>query len=100
MVLGALQVGVPNGVKLTQVRLYSQAINPASVAANTVASEDFTVTGLTTADKVIVNPGVNTIGIAGYYVSAANTLRVIFVNPTASAIDAASSTWTILAFRS
>jgi hypothetical protein len=97
----SLEVGNPGvATKITQVRVYSQAIDPASVAANTVASEDFTVTGLTTADKVVVNPGIKTIGIAGAYVSAANTLTVIFVNPTATAIDGASSTWTIIAFRS
>ena len=97
----SLEVGFPGvATKITQVRVYSQAIDPTSVAASTVASQDFTVTGLATTDKVVVNPGVNTIGIAGAYVPAANTLRVIFVNPTAVAIDAISSTWTIIAFRS
>jgi len=87
-------------MKITQIRVYSQAIDPASVAASSVSAQTFTVTGLTTADKVLVNPGVSTIGVAGAYVSAANTLTVIFVNPTAAAIDAASSTWQIIAFRS
>ena len=98
----SLQVGLTSDVatKITQIRVYSQAIDPASVAANTVAAQTFTVTGLATTDKVLVNPGVATIGVAGAYVSAANTLSVIFVNPTAAAIDPASSTWTIIAFRS
>lgn len=97
----SLEVGSPGiATKVTQIRVYSQAINPAQVLANTVASQDFAVTGLTTADKVLANPGVNTIGVAGAYVSSANTLRVIFVNPTAAAITPASSTWNIIAFRS
>lgn len=87
------------GTTLTQVKKYSQAVDPASVAANTIAAETFTVTGLTTADHVTVNPGINTIGIAGARASAADTLEVIFVNPTASPIDPASSTWTIIASR-
>ena len=98
----SLEVGLSGSgrTKITQIRVYSQAIAPASVAANTVIGQTFTVTGLTTNDKVVVNPGVNTIGVAGTYVSAADTLMVIFVNPTASPITAASSTWTIIAFRS
>ena len=98
----SLQVGLTGAVatKITQIRIYSQAIAPTSVAANTVAAQTFTVTGLATTDKVLVNPGVDTIGVAGAYVSAANILRVIFVNPTATAITPASSTWTIIAFRS
>ena len=100
-VVGALQVGIPDGTELTQARVYSSTINPASVAANTVAAQTFTVTGLTTSDKVLVNPGVDLgVGIGAVRVSAANTLSVEFVNPTAGAVDPASSTWLILAVRS
>lgn len=88
------------GTAITKIVVYSQAIDPASVAASSISAQTFTVTGLTTDDKVFVNPGINTIGIAGCYVSAANTLTVIFVNPTAAAIDPASSTWKIVAIRS
>ena len=98
----SLQVGMTDnvGTKITQIRIYSQVINPAQVAANTVVAETFIVAGLATTDKVLVNPGIDTIGVAGAYVSAANILRVIFVNPTASAIEPYGSTWTIIAFRS
>ena len=98
----SLQVGMNGDVatKITQIRIYSKVIDPSSVAANTVAWQNFGITGLATTDKVLVNPGIATIGVAGAYVSAANTLGVIFVNPTAAAIDPASSTWTIIAFRS
>ena len=98
----SLQVGMTGALatKITQIRIYSQVINPASVAANTVAWQNFGITGLATTDKVLVNPGINTIGVAGAYVTAADVLKVIFVNPTASPIDPASSTWTIIAFRS
>lgn len=91
-----------SGTAITQVRVYSQTITAASVAAATVAEQTFTVTGLTTADKVVVNPAAisNATGIAGARVSAADTLAVRFVNPTAGALTPTAGTWTIIAFRS
>lgn len=101
--LTSLKIGAPlTATALTQVRAYSQTITAASVAAATVAEQTFTVTGLTTADKVVVNPAAisNATGIAGVRVSAADTLAVRFVNPTAGALTPTAGTWTILAFRS
>jgi len=94
-----LKIGSINASGITEVVIYNSTIDPASVAANTIAAQTFTVKGLTVGDKLIVNPGVNTIGVAGAYASAADTLTVIFVNPTAGAIDAASSIWRIMVFR-
>lgn len=93
---------VGGGTPITQMRVYSQTITPASVATATVAEQTFTVTGLTTADKIVVNPGVisNAVGVAGFRVSAADTLAVRFVNPTAGALTPTAGTWTIIAFRS
>lgn len=90
------------GTPITQVRVYSQALDPASVAANTTAEQTFTVTGLTTADKVFVNKPTNTagLGIVNARVSAADTLAITFGNFTGLAIDAASETYTITAIRS
>lgn len=90
------------GTALTQTVVYSQTITPASVAAATVSEQTFTVTGLTTADKVFVNHAVfgNATGIAGVRVSAANTLAVSFVNPTAGALTPGAGTWNIVAIRS
>ena len=86
---------------LKGVRLYTQTITPASVAAATVAEQTFTVTGLTTADDVFVNPAaiVNATGIAGVRVSAANTLAIRYVNPTAGALTPTAGTYAIVAFR-
>lgn len=91
-----------SGTQITQIAVYSQTITAASVAAATVAEQTFTVTGLTTADKVIVNPAAisNATGIAGVRVSAANTLAVRFVNPTAGALTPTAGTWSIVAIRS
>ncbi len=86
---------------LKGVRRYSQTITPASVGAATVAEQTFTVTGLTTSDDVIVNSAAisNAVGIAGVRVSAADTLAVRFVNPTAGALTPTAGTWDIVALR-
>lgn len=90
------------GTELSYVKLYSQTITPASVAAATVAEQTFTVTGLTTGDKVFANAAAiaNAVGIGNVRVSAANTLAVQFVNPTAGALVPTAGTWQIMAFRS
>ncbi len=97
----SIKVGA-SGTAITQVRVYSQALDPASVAALTTAEQTFTVTGLTTDDKVFVNKPTNTagLGIVNARVSAADTLAITFGNFTAAPIDAASETYTITAIRS
>jgi hypothetical protein len=97
----SLTVGA-SGTPITQMRVYSQTITAASVAAATVAEQTFTVTGLTTADKVIVNAPANATatGIAGARVSAADTLAIRYVNPTAGSLTPAAGTHTIIAIRS
>ena len=94
-------VGIVNGHSFSEIRRYSQTIAPASVAANLVAEQTFTVTGLAVGDVVVVNPGaiLNATGIVGARVSAANTLAVLFVNPTAGALTPTSTTWLIFAYR-
>lgn len=96
-----LTVGT-GGTALTGCVVYSPTITATSVAAATVAEQTFTVTGLTTADKVVVIPAAisNATGIAGARVSAADTLAVRFVNPTAGALTPTAGTWTVMAFRS
>lgn len=96
---GVLALG--GGTPVTKWAVYTPSITPSSVTAATVAEQTFTVTGLTTADKVFVNqPALaNSVGIAGARVSAADTLAIRFVNPTAGALTPASGTYTVLAIR-
>lgn len=98
--LRKLKLGKVGATALSGIQVYRPTINPASVAANTVAAESFTVTGLETSDTVEVNAGIDTIGIGNVRVSAKDTLRVTFINPTGGAIDPASSTWLVKATRS
>jgi hypothetical protein len=95
-------LGIGGGTELTKITVYSQTITPSSVGAATVAEQTFTVTGLTTADKIIVNPAAiaNATGLAGFRVSAADTLAVRFVNPTAGALTPTAGTWQIIAITS
>lgn len=93
---------VGGGTAITKIAVYSQALDVASVAANTSAEQTFTVTGLTTGDKVFVSKPSLSAGlvIGNARVSAADTLAITFGNLTAAAIDPASETYTIVAIRS
>lgn len=75
--------------------------NPASVATATTAEQSLTVQGLAVGDLVYWQKPTNTagVGVVNMRVSAANTLQVIFVNPTAGGVDAGSETWTLLVMR-
>lgn len=84
-----------------KVQTFSEAINPASVAANSEAVEVFTVAGLTTSDIVTVNKPSNTAGldIVQCWVSATDSLSIKFRNHTGSPIDAGSEIYLISAVR-
>lgn len=82
-------------------RSFDTTINPASVAANTTAEQTFTVNGLLTTDFVIVSKPTHEagLGIVNARVSAKNTLAITYMNNTGSAIDPASATYSLIAFR-
>jgi hypothetical protein len=75
--------------------------NPASVATITTAEQTTTVVGLKTGDMIYWQKPTNTagVGVVNMRVSAADTLAVTFVNPTAGGVDAASETWRLLVIR-
>lgn len=91
-----------SGTAITQIRVYAATIDPASIAATTTVEQTFTVTGLTTGDKVFVNKPTVTagVGIVNARVSAADTLAITFVNATAGAIDPVSEVYAVVAIRS
>lgn len=76
---------------------YSASLAPVSVAANTTAVQTFTVTGLIAGTPVWVNKPSATsgLGIVGVYVSAANTLAIVYGNSTANAIVPPAETYLI-----
>jgi hypothetical protein len=73
--------------------------DPASVAAATATENATTMTvpGAAVGDGVIVQKPTNTAGIAvgGARVSAANTVTVQLINPTAGAVDPGSETYRV-----
>lgn len=77
--------------------LYSAALAPVSVAANTMAEQTFTVTGLIASTPVWVNkPSAQAgLGIAGVRVSALNTLAINYVNTSSAAIVPTAETYLV-----
>ena len=80
---------------------YEVSFNPASIAANTVARQTVTVSGLTTNDIITVNPPALTAGLTliSYYVSAANTATFVYWNSTGAPIDEGTGTYLIHSVR-
>ena len=75
-------------------------LNPASVTANSVATETFTITGIRTdvmyrVDALSLDAG---LFILGCFPTAANTLQINFFNPTGSDINPASQSFRIIGF--
>jgi hypothetical protein len=72
------------------------AWNPASIADNGQATNDFTVTGAKIGDFVTVAPGVDVTDLdLSYSVTADDTVTVVLTNNTGGAVDLANSTWAI-----
>jgi len=96
------KIVLKQGTPLYKLKVYSQTLTPALIAANVCAEQTFTVTGLATTDRVLAinNPSMSTpYGIVGMRVSAANTLALMFVNPTASTATPSAGTFKIIVIR-
>lgn len=75
------------------VRVYTATVDLASVAADTSAEQDVTVTGVTTSDILlnVVKPTAEAgIGIVNARIKAADTVALTIMNATAAAVNAAS----------
>lgn len=95
---GGIVIGAA-GTPITEMRVFTATIDPASVAANTTAEQTFTVTGLTTSHRIIqvIKPTLTAgLGIVNSRVSAADTIAITFSNNTGSGIDAASESYIIV----
>ena len=76
------------------------SLNPANVAANSVVTEAFTITGIRLNQAYHVDALSLTAGlfVLGAYPSANNELTIIFFNPTVSDINQAATTFRIIGF--
>lgn len=95
-------IQINSGTSITGIVVYSQTVTPSAVNAATAAEQDFTVTGVTTADKIIVNPVAtgNATAVCAARVKSANTVSIQFVNPTAGSLTPGAGTYTFIAVRS
>jgi len=101
-----ITAAIPNFEHLTMVSL---ALSPAACGAATATEQTFTVTGLSMGDSlqardVILNvykPTAQTgLSIGSCRVSAANTISIQFINPTAGSITpTAAEIYTITVWR-
>ncbi len=86
---------------LVNVIYGTATVNPADMAAGAESSITVTITGVALGDIVLAGPGVAiTDGVVwSASVSAANTVKIVFANPTGDHVDLASSTWNFLVLR-
>lgn len=78
----------------------SATVDPGSVAAGATATGTISATGAELGRMVVVAPGVDTAGLViTAQCSASGTIKYTIYNPTAGAIDLASSTWFYRIFR-
>lgn len=70
------------------ITVIEQSLTPSAVSTITAPAQTFTVPGLKLGDAVFVTPPGQQAGvtIGSAYVSAANTLSIQFVNPTAGSV--------------
>lgn len=76
-------------------------LTPAAVAAATAVEQTFNVPGLKVGDLVVVTPPADTQAVAkgAARVSAANTLALWFINPSAGALTPAAGVFEIVVIR-
>ena len=79
----------------------SCTLDSASVATTATATDTVTVSGIALGDMVLgMSIGVDEAGLVRRaYVSAANTVTIVTYNPTASAVDLASTTLNLVIAR-
>lgn len=81
---------------------FDVTIDPASIAANTTAEQDFTVSGLGLNDIILslTKPTLTAgIGIVNSRVKAVDTLSVTFINATGGPIDPPSEIYKLVVIR-
>ena len=99
--LQATQLLMPTVSTPTAGSLVSLSLTPAAVATIVAAKQTFTVAGLNVGDSVVPlsNPNTTAAALCGAEVSAANTLRLTFVNPTAGSVTPTAGTYTFLVIK-
>lgn len=91
----------PSGTILTLEMVYVPNLTPAIVNAGTFSTQTFAVVGLATTDTVTVNPPAvaNGLILAGFRVSAADTLELRWYNPTGGNLTPTAGVYRVRASR-
>jgi len=88
---------------IIKVGIFSISLTPSAVSTITAPVQTFAATGigLLTTDTVVVTPPGTTAGVAqaATYVSAADTLAIQFVNPTAGSLTPPAGIYKVTVFR-
>lgn len=87
---------------IPRVTKISVSLDIASVAANTAARQSFTVEGISVDDSIFINSPSLPAGLemlAGYRVTAEDTVEIPFWNTTGSPVDPGALNFVIWAFR-
>lgn len=100
-VLSPTELRMPTVASVAGGSLISLSLTPAAVATIVAAKQTFTVAGLKVGDSVVPlsNPNATAAALCGAEVSAANTLRLTFVNPTAGSVTPTAGTYTFLVIK-
>lgn len=102
--VSALNVGDRRSLPGTDIQRILKGtftLDPASIADQAQAEQTVTISGLTTADVVILQPpaAFEACIVGQARVSAADTVKFVLGNLSGGAIDAASATWQYVAIR-
>lgn len=98
-----------DGSAIWKIKVYSQTLSigveKGGIPGNSASPVTVTITGLTTDDKIltVIAPSTDSaspIVITGARVSAANTLEIVFTNPTSAYSTPIDGTYKIVSIRS
>lgn len=100
-VITPTELRMPTVASVAAGSLISLSLTPAIVATIVAAKQTFTVAGLNVGDSVVPlsNPNITAAALCGAEVSAANTLRLTFVNPTVAGVTPTAGTYTFLVIK-
>lgn len=89
------------GSDIQRIKTGTFTLDPGSIASGAQAEQTATITGVSTADKVLVFPpaAFEALLVGSARVTAADTVKFMLGNLSGGAVDAASATWTYLAIR-
>ncbi len=95
------QVRMPVVATAAGGSLVTATLAPAEVATIVVAAQTLTLTGVEAGDNIICvsTPITNSVAVVGTKVTAANTISMSFVNPTAGALTPTAGAYVFLVIK-